>query len=314
MPARGGAPNNTGGAAAILESRPARDAFLRSQPIMDGRRRRLLWCRQRGRMMRPAGRTALAERGLRKGLTSYGDAEFSLFLRKAFIKAMGYLRRRARPPHRRHHRHRQRLQPLPRQRARPDRGGQARRHARRRPADGVPHHLHPRSPSPTPPACSCATSWRMDTEEMIRAQPMDAVVLIGGCDKTLPAQMMAAVSADLPAIVLPVGPMLVGHHKGEVLGACTDCRRLLGCLSRRHHRRGRNRGRVSGRLAPTVGHLHGHGHGQHHGAAWPRRSASRCPAALDSRHRTPSACAPPRRRAPAAEMAAHRAVRGRATS
>jgi len=66
----------------------------------------------------------------------------------------------------------------------------------------------------------------MDTEEMIRAQPMDAVVVIGGCDKTLPAQIMAAVSADLPTVVIPVGPMVVGHHKGEVLGACTDCRRL----------------------------------------------------------------------------------------
>src|SRR5947208_12562643 len=66
----------------------------------------------------------------------------------------------------------------------------------------------------------------MDTEEMIRAQPMDAVILIGGCDKTLPAQVMAAASVDLPAIVLPTGPMVVGHYKGEVLGACTDCRRL----------------------------------------------------------------------------------------
>src|SRR5215475_171164 len=66
----------------------------------------------------------------------------------------------------------------------------------------------------------------MDTEEMIRAQPMDAVIVIGGCDKTLPAQIMAAVSADLPTVVIPVGPMVVGHHKGEVLGACTDCRRL----------------------------------------------------------------------------------------
>ena len=68
----------------------------------------------------------------------------------------------------------------------------------------------------------------MDTEEMIRAQPMDAVVLIGGCDKTVPAQLMGAASADVPAIVVPVGPMLVGHHQGEQLGACTDCRRLWG--------------------------------------------------------------------------------------
>ena len=68
----------------------------------------------------------------------------------------------------------------------------------------------------------------MDTEEMIRGQPMDAVVLVGGCDKTVPAQIMAAASVDLPAIVLPVGPAATGNHKGEVLGACTDCRRLWG--------------------------------------------------------------------------------------
>jgi dihydroxy-acid dehydratase len=64
----------------------------------------------------------------------------------------------------------------------------------------------------------------IDTEEMIRAQPMDSVVLVGGCDKTLPAQIMAAESANTPAIVLPVGPMATGRHRGRVLGACTDCR------------------------------------------------------------------------------------------
>ncbi len=92
----------------------------------------------------------------------------------------------------------------------------------------------------------------MDTEEMIRAQPMDAVVVIGGCDKTLPAQIMAAVSADLPTVVIPVGPMVVGHHRGEVLGACTDCRRLWG-----KHRAGEidevEIEAVSNRLAPSVG-------------------------------------------------------------
>jgi len=61
---------------------------------------------------------------------------------------------------------------------------------------------------------------------MIRAQPMDAVVLIGGCDKTVPAQLMAAASADIPAIMQITGPMQVGHYRGEILGACTDCRRL----------------------------------------------------------------------------------------
>jgi dihydroxy-acid dehydratase len=65
----------------------------------------------------------------------------------------------------------------------------------------------------------------LDTEEMIRAQPVDAVVLIGGCDKTIPAQLMAAASANIPAIVVPTGPMLTRMHHGERLGACTDCRR-----------------------------------------------------------------------------------------
>jgi dihydroxy-acid dehydratase len=66
----------------------------------------------------------------------------------------------------------------------------------------------------------------MDTEEMLRALPLDAVVLIGGCDKTVPAQIMGAISAGVPALVAVVGPMLSGSDEGERLGACTDCRRL----------------------------------------------------------------------------------------
>jgi dihydroxy-acid dehydratase len=77
-------------------------------------------------------------------------------------------------------------------------------------------------------------------------------VLIGGCDKTTPAQIMAAASADKPAIILPVGPMLVGHFRGEVLGACTDCRRLWG-----EFRGGRMSGEdievANERLVPSVG-------------------------------------------------------------
>jgi len=102
------------------------------------------------------------------------------------------------------------------------------------------------------------------SEEMIRAQPMDAVVVIGGCDKTLPAQIMAAVSADLPTVVIPVGPMVVGHHKGEVLGACTDCRRLWG-----KYRAGEiddvEIEAVNGRLAPSVGTCMVMGNREHHG-------------------------------------------------
>lgn len=66
----------------------------------------------------------------------------------------------------------------------------------------------------------------MDTEEMIRAQPLDGVVLLVNCDKTTPAALMGAASADIPAIVVSGGPMLNGHFRGQTLGACTDCRRL----------------------------------------------------------------------------------------
>ncbi|MCP1756319.1 IlvD/Edd family dehydratase [Bradyrhizobium elkanii] len=189
--------------------------------------------------------------GLRKGLTSYGDAGFSLFLRKAFIKAMGYSD-----------------------------------DALNRPIVGITNTYSDYNPchgnvpqiieavkrgvmlsGAMPfvfPTISIAESFAhptsmylrnlmaMDTEEMIRAQPMDAVVVIGGCDKTLPAQIMAAISADLPTVVIPVGPMVVGHHKGEVLGACTDCRRLWG-----KYRAGEIDDNeieaVNGRLAPSVG-------------------------------------------------------------
>jgi dihydroxy-acid dehydratase len=74
----------------------------------------------------------------------------------------------------------------------------------------------------------------MDVEEMIRAQPMDAVVLVGGCDKTVPALLMGAASAGKPAILLVTGPMSTGRFRGERLGACTDCRRFWA-----EHRAGR---------------------------------------------------------------------------
>ncbi|HEV7812304.1 MAG TPA: dihydroxy-acid dehydratase, partial [Leifsonia sp.] len=75
-----------------------------------------------------------------------------------------------------------------------------------------------------------AMLWRnmmaMATEEMIRANPIDGVVLLGGCDKTIPALLMAAASVDLPAIVIPGGPMLTGTFRGEALGCGTDVWRL----------------------------------------------------------------------------------------
>ncbi|GAA2033773.1 L-arabinonate dehydratase [Catenulispora yoronensis] len=62
----------------------------------------------------------------------------------------------------------------------------------------------------------------METEEVLRSYPIDGAVLMGGCDKTIPALLMGATSADLPAIVVPAGPMLRGHHRGRALGSGTD--------------------------------------------------------------------------------------------
>jgi dihydroxy-acid dehydratase len=190
-------------------------------------------------------------KGLRKGLTSYGDAGFSLFLRKAFIKAMGYSDDALERPI----------------------VGITNTYSDYNPCHGnVPQlieaakrgvmlagampmvfptiSIHESFAHPT--SMYLRNLMAMDTEEMIRAQPMDAVIVIGGCDKTLPAQIMAAASVDLPTIVLPVGPMVVGHHKGEVLGACTDCRRLWSA-----HRAGEldeaEIAAVNERLAPSVG-------------------------------------------------------------
>lgn len=189
--------------------------------------------------------------GLRKGLTSYGDDAFSLFLRKVFIKAMGYsddaLDRPIvgitntysdyNPCHGN----------VPELIESVKRGVLL--------AGGMPMvfptiSIHESFAYPT--SMFLRNLMAMDTEEMIRAQPMDAVVVIGGCDKTLPAQVMAAVSADLPTVVLPTGPMVVGHHRGEVLGACTDCRRLWA-----QFRAGKideaEIEQINGRLAPSVG-------------------------------------------------------------
>ncbi|MGX1365873.1 dihydroxy-acid dehydratase [Streptomyces canus] len=75
-----------------------------------------------------------------------------------------------------------------------------------------------------------AMLWRnmaaMATEEMLRANPLDGVVLLGGCDKTIPSLLMAAASVDLPAVVVPGGPMLTGTFRGTPLGCGTDVWRL----------------------------------------------------------------------------------------
>jgi len=84
----------------------------------------------------------------------------------------------------------------------------------------------------SPTAMFARNLMAMDVEVMLRAQPLDAVVLMGGCDKTVPALLMGAASANIPAIVLVAGPMLAGSVAGERVGACTDCRRIWGRFRR----------------------------------------------------------------------------------
>ena len=92
----------------------------------------------------------------------------------------------------------------------------------------------------------------MEVEVLLRSQPIDAAVLMGGCDKTVPALLMGAASAGVPAILLVAGPMLTGNVGAERVGACTDCRRFW--ASYRRGEIGREElDRVEGQLAPTTG-------------------------------------------------------------
>ncbi|AJW94401.1 IlvD/Edd family dehydratase [Burkholderia gladioli] len=162
--------------------------------------------------------------GMKRGLTSYGDAGFSLFLRKAFIKGAGYTDQALDRPvigivntgsgfNACHGNMPQLIEAV-------KRGVML---AGGLPVDFPTISIHESFASPT--SMYLRNLMSMDTEEMIRAQPMDAVVLIGGCDKTVPAQLMGAASAGIPAIQLVTGAMLTGSHRGERVGACTDCRR-----------------------------------------------------------------------------------------
>jgi dihydroxy-acid dehydratase len=163
--------------------------------------------------------------GLSHGLTDYGDKDFSRYLRRSFAQSMGYSRAFLDKPvvgiaftgsdFNNCHRH------FPELLAAVKRGVLA---AGALPLEFPTISLGEVFLSPT--SLKFRNLMAIDTEEMIRAQPMDAVVLMGGCDKTVPAQLMGAVSADLPAISLIGGPMMTGRYRGERLGACTDCRRF----------------------------------------------------------------------------------------
>ena len=169
----------------------------------------------------------MSKKGIAKGLTNYGDQDFSLYLRRSFARSMGLSDRLLAAPvigiaaaesgfnncHR----------AMPELVEAVSRGVLA--------AGGLPRVFPTISLGEVflnPTSMMFRNLMAMDTEEMIRAQPMDAVVLIGGCDKTVPAQLMGALSANVPAVQLVTGPMSTGRHKGERLGACTDCRRFWG--------------------------------------------------------------------------------------
>jgi dihydroxy-acid dehydratase len=190
-------------------------------------------------------------KGIKRGLTQYGDAGFSLFLRKAFIKAAGYSDEALDRPIVGITNTGSEFNPchgnVPQIIEAVKRGVMQ--------AGGMPVVFPTISIAESfahPTSMYLRNLMSMDTEEMMKAQPVDSVVLIGGCDKTIPAQLMAAASADIPAVVIPTGPMMTGHHKGERLGACTDCRRYWG-----KYRGGevddKEIWEINAKLAPTVG-------------------------------------------------------------
>jgi dihydroxy-acid dehydratase len=193
----------------------------------------------------------MAAKGLSKGLTNYGDAGFSLYLRRSFAKSMGYSGEMlARPVvgiadsksgFNNCHRH------FPELIEAVKRGVLA--------AGGLPIDFPTVSLGEvflSPTSMMFRNLMSIDVEEMVRAQPMDAVVLVGGCDKTVPAQLMGAASADVPAVQLLAGPMMPTSFRGERLGACTDCRRFWAM-----HRAGtvdaKGIEEVEGNLATTAG-------------------------------------------------------------
>lgn len=190
-------------------------------------------------------------KGMTDGLTNYGDKAFSRYLRRSFAKSMGYSEEELSRPvigiansasgYNNCHRH------FPELIDAVKRGVLS--------AGGLPLDFPTISlgePFLSPTSMKFRNLMSMDVEEMVTAQPMDAVVLVGGCDKTVPAQLMGALSAGRPAIQLVGGPMMTGNYHGERLGACTDCRRYWG-----KHRAGEvsadQIAAIEGNLATTAG-------------------------------------------------------------
>lgn len=189
--------------------------------------------------------------GFANKLTQYGDSDFSVYLRRSFAKSMGYSDEALDKPiigivntasdlnncHR----------------AFPELVEAVKRGVWQ--AGGLPLAFPTISLGEVflyPTSMYLRNLMSMDVEMMLKAQPLDAVVLLGGCDKTLPALLMGAASAGLPAIVVAAGPMLTGNREGERLGACTDCRRFW-AKYRRQEINADEIQSVEGQLAPTAG-------------------------------------------------------------
>ncbi|WP_236626272.1 dihydroxy-acid dehydratase [Actibacterium mucosum] len=188
---------------------------------------------------------------MRNRLVEYGDKDFALFLRKAFIRAAGYgdesLERPIvgivdtgsafNPCH-------GNMDNLIEATKRGILLGGA------IPAVFPSMSIHESFAAPT--SMFLRNLMAMAVEESIRSQPMDAVILIGGCDKTVPALLMGAASAGVPAICLVTGPMQAGSWRGTRVGACTDCRRFW--AQYRSEKLSKDEIEDAGRaLVPTVG-------------------------------------------------------------
>jgi len=193
----------------------------------------------------------MQKKGLQNRLTQYGDEEFALYLRRSFAKSMGFSQEALGKPIigilntyselNNCHRH------FPELVQAVKRGVWQ--------AGGLPLEFPTISLGEvflSPTAMLYRNLMSMDVESMIKAQPLDAVVLVGGCDKTLPALLMGAASADIPAVVLAGGPMLSNQYDESRIGACTDCRRFW-AMYRRGEIDEKEIDNVEDRLAPTAG-------------------------------------------------------------
>src|ERR1700759_2813619 len=199
----------------------------------------------------------IPKQGLARNTANYGDKDFALYLRRSFAKSMGYSQAMLDRPvvgivdtgsafnncHR----------TVPELIEAVKRGVLG--------AGGLPMPFPTVSlcePSLFPTSMHYRNLAALDTEARLTAQPMDAAVRIGGCDKTVPAQLMAAASADVPAVQLVTGPMLATPFQGERLSACTDCRRYWA-----QYRAGNvtadRIALIEGRLATTAGTCGGRG-------------------------------------------------------